>query len=323
MGCWNETCGVTQMPIMSGDPVALLLLDRMADIYPDTHKDAGHCYPADIWAPIGTPIYGAYNDYGSLEDIQEDWNTKFLIERLKTGIAEKPAGNSTVHDLAVVAADLTVDHLLELIHESRVTIRENGIRFLPSGGAQGTNVEQRIGFMMVHRPIWDLLTSKIDNWGSVTALSQIIEEGIDYYENSLTKIKETGVGADAFEVATILLRLREHLESKNGRLNRFCTIGDGSRTCLRAYRDRLHDLIEAHAITGERDTNVATMIEEMARFMSFDVNMLRLRKTYMPQAGKGSQDQSYDLIREIHSVCEDIMRENEREWGDEDEGDAA
>ena len=43
---------------------------------------------------------------------------------------------------------------------------------------------------------------------------------------------------------------------------------------------------------------------------------------------KGSQDQSYDLIREIHSVCEDIMRKNEQEWGDEDgedehEGDAA
>lgn len=66
MGCWNATCGLSQLPINYDDEVKMVLL------VPGTnHKDigtgSGFCYPDNMFKPLFFPINGTYNDYGGID----------------------------------------------------------------------------------------------------------------------------------------------------------------------------------------------------------------------------------------------------------------
>lgn len=88
MGCWNETCGVTQMPIESGDPVRLFLIVEREHSY---NKEGGALhYSTDLWRPFGLPLRGLYNDYGGIEEMEEDVFSNFLLEQLKKIVIEVP-----------------------------------------------------------------------------------------------------------------------------------------------------------------------------------------------------------------------------------------
>jgi hypothetical protein len=61
MGCWNETCGITRLPILAGDPVVMVVLakgtvgaDLFTGIFPN-HIEQIHC--------------GMYSDYGWIADL--------------------------------------------------------------------------------------------------------------------------------------------------------------------------------------------------------------------------------------------------------------
>lgn len=82
MGSWSETCGITQLPINAGDKVRLFIL---FENYLSENKGGGTCYPNDIWAPLGLPIQGIYDDYGGIEDLIENEDTEILFSRMKKG----------------------------------------------------------------------------------------------------------------------------------------------------------------------------------------------------------------------------------------------
>jgi hypothetical protein len=63
MGCWFETCAVTNLPIHEGDRIKLIFL--FGDHNP--------------WL---LPISGEYNDYGCIENIEKDWVTELIESRL-------------------------------------------------------------------------------------------------------------------------------------------------------------------------------------------------------------------------------------------------
>lgn len=64
MGCWNETCMLTRLPIHGGDKaVCVILLNRPGRV--DT------CRADGSYLPVAEPIFGTYDEYGSLEDIEK------------------------------------------------------------------------------------------------------------------------------------------------------------------------------------------------------------------------------------------------------------
>jgi len=63
MGCWNETCQLTNLPISNGERVVM---------FPLTATIA-----RDEWLPVELktltlPIFGSYDDYGFIEDVEDD-----------------------------------------------------------------------------------------------------------------------------------------------------------------------------------------------------------------------------------------------------------
>lgn len=70
MGCWNGTCGLTQLPINCGNKVIVFPLKQTS--YEDLSSVGGALYYSnDIFTPISIPVIGEYNDYGALENIED------------------------------------------------------------------------------------------------------------------------------------------------------------------------------------------------------------------------------------------------------------
>ena len=72
MGCWNETCDLSKLPIFYEDKVKFLILLNVG-------AGGKSYYYNDNYIPLALPMSGFYNDYGSIENIEvDDITLKFL-----------------------------------------------------------------------------------------------------------------------------------------------------------------------------------------------------------------------------------------------------
>ena len=69
MGCWNETCLMSNMPIRRGDKVVLLVLRPQLHRYAE---EGNQSRPDAFFIPVGFPIVGTYDDYGSIDVSEEE-----------------------------------------------------------------------------------------------------------------------------------------------------------------------------------------------------------------------------------------------------------
>lgn len=69
MGCWNETCGLTNLPIFSGEKTCAVIIEELRPY----NKS---CLSAENWCPIGPAIWGDYSGYGYIEDIPDEEEVK-------------------------------------------------------------------------------------------------------------------------------------------------------------------------------------------------------------------------------------------------------
>lgn len=76
MGSWSVYCGISNITISSGRRCVFLPLQK------NKTTEYGGYIPATL------PIFGEYNDYGSLENIVEDFNTKIIEEAYGCTIGE-------------------------------------------------------------------------------------------------------------------------------------------------------------------------------------------------------------------------------------------
>lgn len=75
MGSWNATDMITQLPIFRKDKVRLFVLSENK-YYCCNENTPGYCEKDDVWEPIGY-VSGNYNDYGSITNIEKDFNCTF------------------------------------------------------------------------------------------------------------------------------------------------------------------------------------------------------------------------------------------------------
>ncbi len=76
MGSWSVYCEMSNITITSGTECVLIPL--MVNDRGETNK----------WAPATLPIFGKYDDYGGIEDIEENLNTKQIEKHYGVSIEE-------------------------------------------------------------------------------------------------------------------------------------------------------------------------------------------------------------------------------------------
>lgn len=313
MGCFNGTCGVSNLPIISGDQIALLFL--VSNSAPD--NDAGHCHSNDMWSPSFFPLYGEYNDYGSIENYKNDWITKDILARVKAHVIEKEAGENEYHDLEVKADTInTMEDLLELIYKSRIEIKQWHTELFPN--------PHRFGFMMVHRDIYDFMSTDGEDWlGAPIKVFDTITLGNETY-NQLLELLKTG-GKETRELMRCgLVKFPEEKERRRTNPLRDMLDDYGRESDLSAlyspikirdYRRRLLQKAINDVQVGDKE--VQTIITEYCKFTMFDANMNNLRRSYTIQSGAGSQSTSYERYKALHVMMEKHIDTQLEKWDSE------
>ena len=90
MGCWNETCGFSNLPITDNMPVRAMFVKRVAK---ERRSDGNLFYAFDLFQPATIMIKSTYNDYGWLNVTAEQLHPLIVnIEQMGLDISFKDEG---------------------------------------------------------------------------------------------------------------------------------------------------------------------------------------------------------------------------------------
>ena len=129
MGCWYETCGLTNLPIFYGEKTCAVIIEEMRPY----NKS---CLSAENWCPIGPAIWGNYSGYGYIEDIHDEEEVKDfyrqMMEKNGAKFIDKSMDPCTLNHLdeffqAVQEGEIYCFHDGAIHHLQTVLFRKNAV----------------------------------------------------------------------------------------------------------------------------------------------------------------------------------------------------
>lgn len=302
MGCWNETCGVTQLPILAGDKVRLFVLRGGG---PTRREGGGTCYINDIWSPIGPPISGVYNDYGGIEEVVQDKAAEMLFEAIKQNWPKDTIEESRGETIKSLE-DMELSDALHYIERDYIKLK----------GYQGEDEKLGVMFMLEevyqtmidYNPIEPDFSTQPYRYAPLhtTYMKDILAYYNDTFESykTIREAKQTEI-----ERSMSMFRL---------------TMGSDCRL-FHDYRDRAGKDLQKELIkfceTGIEVTHpkVQELITMTVNWFLINNSMTEARKFWTPQTGKGGQHQELDIYRLINQTSNQIMDVRIKEWEEENE----
>lgn len=129
MGSWSVYCGISKIAITSGQPCVIIPLK----------KSKGLSYQK--YQPATLPIFGIYNDYGGMEDIEVNENTRFIEEHF----------------------GVTIDEFVKFLVDGKHTYNRGEAKAVRKKIDDVDNIDE-MRFMWVDRQVYDFMTIFQDTW---------------------------------------------------------------------------------------------------------------------------------------------------------------
>ena len=86
MGCFNRTGFLSHLPIGYEDEIVVFLL---ADNTKVEYQTSIPCYPnSGGYTPLCLPFFGTYDDYGGIENVVDDFNSRYLKKKVGMSVEE-------------------------------------------------------------------------------------------------------------------------------------------------------------------------------------------------------------------------------------------
>lgn len=263
MGCWNETCLISNLPIRVGNPVVAYFVAH--DNYKDVKDYSGDYHATDRVFPISLPIEAEYDDYGSIENFD---GKSLAIRHIKKLFDSR-----------------SIDNVFTRLHDNNLTI--------PSVIGNG-NIG--VGMVMFHKQLYEAAINKIATVN--------IEE-----------IKQRAASSIEFRVSMGELKKNAKLFKKYGldplpaSINDIasCSVDQGKKDgfALRVVEEIVIEDIKNHP--EKKKSILDDFSSKMAERVIITAALNKLRKTWIPPQGKGSQsDEVYAhiiLANEIKKVA--------------------
>lgn len=124
MGCFNENCALSDLPITYDTPVKLLFLTQNPYLFSDEKNQSRPLQVMDQWFVRTPPINGTYDDYGGIEFKKTELVT--LIERVfENDIVEQPYGFNQYHS-PLSKKKNTIQELIGSAREGRLLVYDIG-----------------------------------------------------------------------------------------------------------------------------------------------------------------------------------------------------
>lgn len=275
MGCWNGTCGISQLPITAGAKVKTFLM--LQSEFSDSICGSGVCYATAYFRPWFLPVNAKYNDYGSIENIQSDWNSTYMLETfqnwLKEGKVKLLAGDAEINDPGIRKFK-TLDDVFDCVERGALLYSCNFPKFDHKQKKYVPNKSfLKIGMFMVLENIYDGLLQE-----SVRFLG--LPENKYYAERKDEDFQKALVTINKFRSP----KTKTDLDELIGSVYVDRLLGDLSEE---SWAFKHYKTLLFHPTKVKVDEFFAKLDE--AR--NIGTSMTYLRKLWIPQTGQGSQSE--------------------------------
>lgn len=311
MGCWNGTCGISQLPILAGTKVKAYLM--LQSEFAQGIGGSGTCYTTGYFRPWFFPVSAEYNDYGSIERIQEDWNSKYMLATFQKWLAAgevKILGDEAEINDPGVKAFKTLDQVFDCVERGALVFKNHGETFdkaqekwVPTGGYL------KIGMFMVLDNVHHDLIAEADRFLKSPENDYYMKRDTEDRKKALDTIKKIRETRANPPVATE----KTGLELSDEVLEAMASMRD-------IWVDRfLGDLIEEHCAFKHYKTVLydpaAVSVEDFFSMLndvrSICTAMSYLRKMWFPQTGQGSQSEELSFNKAlVNAMSEHIGHRN-------------
>jgi hypothetical protein len=308
MGCWNQTCGLSQLHIRHGQDVMVFALT----------KNNGYdslCYTTPFWAPAMLPFYAKYNDYGGGEDCT-GVGLNIVMNAIKEELIELPQGANQFHDIPVKAEGFNDEVFFEAVHEGRLFVK-------------GLHERQRVHveFVMFHM---DVVNHILENRKIERYVGQ--NNGNTGWDNAYIEYTFKDVLADLpacvdhmfeqyadqsnplrfFDPLRSLRRMNDRETNQVNHAAALLSIDEYRYSGLVRISFLLDEYVEANDRAG-----LIELLTEHLKALWLDGFMLDTRKFWSPQAGAGSQAQEPEGYLLLIDAMKNVLAAEKREYDEE------
>jgi hypothetical protein len=298
MGCWNKTCGLTNLHIFSDTPVYVFLLEQ------NLHHD--RCYSTAFWKPALLPFEAVYNEVGGGDDC-DSYILRYILPELKQKIIEMEVGENPHHDIAVTRADFNIEQFFETVGKGRLKVKRMDGK------------ESEIDFVMMRKEEVDNVLAQ-RKFKQFLGINEQTREGIyDHYTYAdvLEDIPEYVARLKTLDKPLYLSQL-PNPEDKDWSLYRLASI-------LRFDSYRFSSAISVNSIILEQLkkgnwTCVEGLLNVYVKGLMIDSFLDSIRKLWSPGCHEGSQAQDHDgyevLLNVMQQALAKEIEEQDEDWED-------
>ena len=285
MGCWNETCYMSNLPIRWGNKVAFFVLAPSSN-----QRLMETCYPEDNFVPLCFPIIGEYDDYGRIENFTMNPYMELYLKtftKLYT-IHHTSGGEKEIVDYQYTSAE---DFIQELCGHSLLVDAAMSKEKIP------------LEFVMMHYELYQILLEDMGNripYGKNENLKTLHRKRTIEVLKTIDE-KRTTFNDARFEKQFGDMWAKQHFN--------FCDEYHFSHE----YRWRSLNAMADQYL----DTQDETIIDDMVNYILWYQVMMYSRKGYHCYSGGGCQSEEY-MIHKI--IANFILKKCEERRNDEDEG---
>ena len=303
MGCWNKTCGLSNLHITAGTPTYVFVLEK--------NKHYDHCHSTSLFSPLLLPFEADYDDYGGGED-SRGVGLSYIMEGLKDSLVEMEVGENEYHDIAVKKADFTPEKFFEACHEDRMQVQ---LRYPDP---------TQVYFTMMRKDVVDhILENRVlENyvgdgkgtcgWGN-NYVRYKFSDVVASVRPLLEKMIKDVEGKDGFWKAFVMDRIHKYRDQfyaamyLNGDGYRYSRIVDVKSIVSKAIEDgSLEAVLKAEAL-----------LIEYLKGVFIDSFMHDARKTWIPGGHEGSQNSSGGALRLLAKATVEVLDKEKAEWMEE------
>lgn len=283
MGCWNQTCSLTNLPIKYEDKVVIIPLML------SNPKIDGLTYDInDKYSPFCVPIIGRYNDYGGIEDVENEDIVISILTSLNFFTFDKDE-----KEKHYITFD-TCDDFFDMILEENLYIEID-------------NNYHKVNYMMIHYDLYNDLINEIStrcvNCNKNKKYRLMWQDKICHFiaksndKKNSNKNKEELLSELEKICSDILLGLDEN--SKKSILKDISSPSYHLQISTKAFNGFIYDLL-IKSLIDNYDSNV---LKTMLDMLMFEKALQLLRSGYLVNTGFGHQ--GYEL--KLHLIVSNFV----------------
>ena len=166
MGSWNATCHLSNLPILNGEKVVVIVYSEN-DSY-EAAMGYYNFYPNSCFTPFLPPIYGGvYDDYGRIEGNDLEENNKVVMDCLKC------------FKFVQSGEEITFDSIFDFISKLERADGDDDIYLHRKSFCYGVKEKFKVKFAMYHA---DIYFGLLEAWKEKIAFRETEEKLKGYFE---------------------------------------------------------------------------------------------------------------------------------------------